>query len=80
MPFRHIDTARSELDCFREVATFLEGVALRKVSRYRDYLVRQRRLEDAAEGWGKEPCVLLYTRSRAHDDIPIERKTGSQSV
>lgn len=60
VPFRRIDTARSELDCFREVATFLEGVALGKVSQYRDYLVRQQRLEDAAEGWGEEGARVLY--------------------
>ena len=84
VPFRRIDTARSELDCFREVATFLEGVALSKVSRYRDYLVRQRRLEDAAEGWGKDGARVLYRgyggRRLQEGSLPTLSDTWQEAV
>ena len=84
VPFRRIDTARSELDCFREVATFLEGVALGKVSQYRDYLVRQRRLEDAAEGWGEEGARVLYRgyggRRLQEGSLPTSADTWQEAM
>lgn len=48
---RRFDNARSELETFSEIATFLESVAAKKLSSMCDRLLREQRLLDAAAGW-----------------------------
>lgn len=54
VPVRRFDNARSELETFSEVASFLQSIAMEKLARARDELLLRRRELDAAEGWGVE--------------------------
>ena len=47
VPMRRFDNARSELETFAEIARFVEEVALDKLARVRDELLRKKRLADA---------------------------------
>ena len=55
VPVQRFDNARSELETFADVATYLEGIAMQKLSRARDALLAERRQLDAASGMSSAP-------------------------